>query len=98
MGMCKPSGGINSKVGKIGSLDAIGDPNTRTDLYNEQGELLQQRWYGPDGRAVLNRDWKHSDNNLKKPHKFPHDHPWDWTKRKARQDYDKNREIDTNYC
>ena len=97
MGMCKPSGGINSIVGKIGDLKRIGTPNSRTDLYNEQGELIQQRWYGPDGRAILNRDWKHKDKNPKKPHKFPHDHPWDWNQKIPRQDYDENREINTDY-
>lgn len=70
MGMCKPSGGIKAKIGKIGNLKAIGEPNTRIDLYNEKGELIQQRWYGPDVRAILNRDWKHKDNNPNKPHKF----------------------------
>ena len=98
MGMCKPSGGIKSRVGKIGDLKAIGEPNTRIDLYNEQGELIQQRWYGPDGRAILNRDWKHKDSNPKKPHKFPHDHPWDWNQKVPRLDYDENREINVDYC
>lgn len=81
MGMCKLSGGIKSKTGKIGDLKATGDPNSRIDLKNEQGELIQQRWYGPDGRAIWNRDWKHKDNNPQKPHKFPHDHPWDYSKK-----------------
>ena len=98
MGMCKPSGGIKSQVGKIGSLKANSDPNTRIDLYNEQGELIPQRWYGPDGFAVLNRDWKHPDKNLNKPHIFPHDHPWDWSKKVPRLKYDKNRKINTDYC
>ena len=97
MGMCKLSGGIKSETGKIGDLKATGDPNSRIDLKNEQDELLQQRWYGPDGRAILNRAWKHKDDNPKKPHKFPHDHPWDWNQKKPRQDYDENREINTNY-
>lgn len=65
MGMCKPSGGIKPMMGKIGDLPRIGTPNTRTDLYNEQGELIQQRWYGPDGRAIWNRDWKHKITILK---------------------------------
>lgn len=98
MGMCKPSGGIKSKAGRIGSLKAASDPNTRTDLFDENGKLIQQRWYGPDGRAIWNRDWKHLDNNPQKPHKFPHDHPWDWTKRKPRENYDDNRTIDNDYC
>ena len=97
MGMCKLSGGIKSKTGKIGDLKATGDPNSRIDLKNEQGELIQQRWYGPDGRAIWNRDWKHKDNNPQKPHKFPHDHPWDYSKKNPREDYDENRKINTDY-
>ena len=97
MGMCKPSGGIKSKTGKIGDLKATGDPNSRIDLKNEQGELIQQRWYGPDGRAILNRDWKHKDNNPQKPHKFPHDHPWDWNQKVPRLKYNENRGINTDY-
>ncbi len=50
--MCKPSGGINKSIGRLGSLNRRATPNTRADLYNENGELIQQRWYGPDGRAI----------------------------------------------
>ena len=67
------------------------------ELYDENGELLSQRWYGPDGRALLNRDWKHSDKGKEK-HKFSHDHPWDWSKNKPRGNYDQSREIDENFC
>ena len=42
--------------------------------------------------------YKVKDNNPKKPHKFPHDHPWDWNKKVPRQDYDENREINVDYC
>jgi len=96
MGMCKPSDGKTSITGKIGDLKAFGIPNTRIDMYDIFGKLIQQRWYGPDGRAIMNRDWKHNDPY--KIHKFLHDHPWDWTKKKSRQDYDEQREIDINYC
>ena len=97
MGMCKPSGGKFTQIGKIGDLKKDGVPNTRIDLFNKDGELIQQRWYGPDGRAVLNRDWKHS-NDPKKPHKFPHDHPWDWGQKKPRLKYEESREINSDYC
>ena len=98
MGMCKPSGGKFTKIGKIGELKSTGSPNTRIDLYDENGNLIQQRWYGPDGRAIWNRDWKHKDENPKKPHKFPHDHPWDWNKKIPRLKYDENREMNKDYC
>ena len=96
--MCKPSGGIKPQLGKIGSLKAYGDPNTRIDLYNIENpnELLQQRWYDLNGRAEMNRDWKHS--NKGEENKFPHDYPWDWTKKNPRLKYDPNREINNHYC
>ncbi len=96
MGMCQPSGGKYDQTGHIGSLKSTGEPNTRIDLKNEKNELIQQRWYGPDGRAIMNRDWKHPNKGGE--HKFPHDHPWDWTKKKPRLDYDENREQDNNFC
>ena len=40
MGMCKPSGGKMSQTGRIGSLKKEGMPNTRIDLFNENGEVL----------------------------------------------------------
>jgi len=97
MGMCKPSGGKFNTYGPYGRSikDAFGKPNSRTDYYDSvTEELLQQRWYGPDGKAILNRDWKHNDSN--KTHKFPHDHPWDWTKISPRQN--SLDEIDNNFC
>lgn len=98
MGMCKPSGGVKQKIGKIGSLKAYDDPNIRIDLYNENGELIQQRWFDSNGRAIWNRDWKHPNTNPKKPHKFPHDHPWNWNQKKPRLDYNENRDVNVDYC
>ena len=88
MGMCKPSGGINEPIyGKVGQNipGSFGPPNTRTDLYNIDNpkELLQQRWYGPDGRNLWDRDWKHNDSHHN--HTFPHDHYWDWIKPPGKQ-------------
>lgn len=96
--MCKPSGGIKSQMGKIGDLAPYGDPNSRIDLYNidNPNELLQQRWYDFNGKAEMNRDWKHSNKGGK--HKFPHDHPWDWTQKNPRAEYDEDREINNHYC
>ena len=95
MGMCKPS---NKSIGILGSLNRRATPYTRTDLYNDNGELVQQRWYGPDGQAIWNRYWKHPDSNPSKPHKFPHDHPWDWNQKFPRLKYDENRDINIDYC
>lgn len=60
--------------GKIGDLKVTGKPNSRIDLYNSNGVKIQSRWYGPDGKAVRNRDYKHGGNL-----EFPHDHIWNWS-------------------
>ena len=43
--------------------------------------------------AIWDRDWKHGDSN--NSHTFPHDHPWDWTKKNPRQ---KPVPKNDNYC
>ena len=105
MGMCKPSGGLNPRIfGKVGQniRDALGKPNTRTDMYDidNPNDLIQQRWYGPEGRAIWDRDWKHKTENPKNPHVYPHDHYWDWSKIKPRIAYKSKNEETTNinYC
>ena len=89
MGMCKPSGGIKIIYGKFGRniSDSSGAPNTRTDMYDidKPEDLLQQRWYGPDGKNLWERDWKHDDSHHN--HTFPHDHFWNWSKPPFRFDY-----------
>lgn len=106
MGMCKPSGGINEPVyGPFGNN--IKDieycaPNTRTDYYDEViGELLQQRWYDAEGKAIWDRDWNHNDSN--NTHAFPHDHYWDWEKNgehPPRPEYagSNGEKTNMNYC
>ena len=106
MGMCKPSGGINEPVyGPFGKniKDIEGcPPNSRTDYFDEAtGELLQQRWYDAEGKAVWDRDWKHNDS--RRTHKFPHDHYWDWEKNKGhppRIEYKgpNGEKTNKNYC
>ncbi|MDD4840064.1 MAG: hypothetical protein PHE93_05315 [Clostridia bacterium] len=76
------SGGV-FRIDDERSLSADGIPNSRTDLCNN-GKLIQSRWYGPDGKAVLNRDFEHQDAH--KNHIFPHDHKWDWSKVPPRQE------------
>ncbi|MDD4415110.1 MAG: hypothetical protein PHR14_11325 [Oscillospiraceae bacterium] len=86
MGMCQPSGGINpSIVGRVGQNipDNKGNPNSRTDMFDEYGDPIQSRWYGPDRHAIWDRDFQHHDN--RGTHKFPHDHSWDYSKKKPRQ-------------
>ena len=98
MGMCKPSGGVEPRVGRIGDLEIIGKPNSRADLSNKNGKLIQQRWYGPDGRAIWDRDWLHGGGE----HEWPHDHSWDWTDpkhpdRPAYEDINGNK-TNLDYC
>ena len=100
MGMCQPSGGKLDMFGKFGSNipDArYGKPNSRTDYYDEDtGELLQQRWYGPDGLAIWDRDWKHRDPFHN--HIFPHDHSWDWNRPPRKQRSKENLPMNPDYC
>ena len=57
------------------------------DMYDidKPEDLLQQRWYGPDGKNLWERDWKHDDSHHN--HTFPHDHFWNWSKPPFRFDY-----------
>ena len=82
--MCAPSGGITNEYGPYRhSLPVNGTPNSRTDYYDEEtGDLLQQRWYGPNGEAIWDRDLDHGNRHK---HTFPHDHSWDYSKDPPRQ-------------
>ncbi|MCL2234415.1 MAG: hypothetical protein FWC02_01900 [Firmicutes bacterium] len=96
MGMCSPSGGIEKVYGSYGRSigPIVGTPNSRTDFFDEvTGQLLQSRWYGPERWAVRDRDYDHNDS--KNTHEFPHDHRWDWTKKRPRQ---KDEAEDSNFC
>ena len=72
MGMCAPSGGIATTTGR--NQRPEGPPNSRRDLLNPDGTRRQSRWFGPDGRAIWDRDYIHSDTTG--THVFPHDHEW----------------------
>ncbi len=91
MGMCKPSGGIEATVGRLGSLPRKSTPNTRIDLYNNKGELIQQRWYGPDGWVIHNRDYNHG-------YPRPHDHYWTWDEIKGPQRSKDHSNKDNSFC
>ncbi len=97
MGMCKPSGGIKSVYGpaRKNIRERTSDFNSRIDYYDEKtGELLQQRWFGPNGYAIWDRDWKHGDAHHN--HFFPHDHSWDWSKKVPRDK--KFQKPNQDYC
>lgn len=91
MGMCKPSGGISKSVGRLGSLPRRSIPNTRIDLYDENGNLIQQRWYGPDGWVIHNRDYNHVFPR-------PPDHYWVWDNKNGHQRGKEHSNPDDNFC
>ena len=102
MGMCKPSGGKFDQYGpyrsNIKDIENM-TPNTRVDYYDENtGKLIQQRWFGPDGQAIWDRDWDHKNDHHN--HVFPHDHYWDFSKPpgKQRQEWKEGKEINEDYC
>ena len=63
-------------------LPTTASPNTSRVRRNENGDIIQRRFYGPDGRAIKNvdREAHHGAPN-------PHIHDWDWTKDPPRQPY-----------
>lgn len=67
-----PSGGVAKIKGKMGSLPRFGvKPNSRIDLYNEEGKRIQSRWFDSNGIAFRNRDYDYTGLC-----EFPHDHLW----------------------
>ncbi len=58
-------------VSSLKSLPPTGDPNSSQTLPNPDGTPKQKRWYGPDGKAVRDRDYNHPGDVP-----FPHDHEW----------------------
>jgi RHS repeat-associated protein len=65
------------------SLPTTGNANSSADLLDEDGNVVQRRYFGPDGRAVKDIDF--SDHGTPKQHpKVPHEHDWDWSKKPPR--------------
>ncbi|MFT9057379.1 MAG: hypothetical protein ABF449_12350 [Ethanoligenens sp.] len=54
------------------TLPPVGTPNSVGKQYDENGNLVCERFYGPDGKATKDRDYQHGGE-----HEFPHDHYWD---------------------
>lgn len=77
------SGGIIIMIGKIGDIPACNQtPNSRIDLFNKDGRLIQQRWFDEEGKAMKNRDWEHGSKGG--VHNFPHIHKWNWNNKTPR--------------
>ncbi len=57
-----------------GDLPIKGNPNTSRDKRGEKGKIIQRRFYGGDGKAIINIDYDHDHGAGK-----PHGNDWDWT-------------------
>ena len=61
----------DSNVVISSSLPYRGEPNSKDTLYNPDGSIKQERWYGPDRLPQRDRDYNHPGDMP-----FPHDHVW----------------------
>lgn len=59
---------------RSGDLPTTGNPNTSAEKRNKKGKVVQRRYYGGDGKAIINIDYDHDHGAGK-----PHGHDWDWT-------------------
>ncbi len=55
------------------------NPNTSISEYDRNGNIIRRRFYGGDGKAIKNIDYKPHHG-----HPVPHAHDWDWTKDRPR--------------
>ena len=56
-------------------LPATGSPGGFAEKLDSNGDLIQKRLYGKDGRAIKNIDYGHDHSGVGNPHA----HDWDWT-------------------
>jgi hypothetical protein len=59
------------------SIPRTAEPNSYTFRVNADGEVVQVRRYGPDGRAQFDIDFTNHGNPAAHPH-VPHQHDWSW--------------------
>jgi hypothetical protein len=59
---------------RTSELPTKGAPNSSRERLNDDGEIIQRRFYGGDGNAIINIDYDH-DHGAGKPHA----HDWDWS-------------------
>jgi len=62
-------------------LPSTGTPASVAEKKDASGNVIQKRYYGPDGRALKNIDYGHDHTGVGDPHA----HDWDWTKTPPRQ-------------
>ena len=65
-----------TEIGRCGSLKAKGTPNSSVDLKSGEGKMLQRRFYGEDGKVILDIVFSHGNGDG--THIFPHKHIWIW--------------------
>jgi Bacterial toxin 24 len=61
-------------MSRSGDLPTTGNPNSSKEKRDKKGNIVQRRYYGGDGKAILNIDFDH-DHGAGKPHA----HDWDLT-------------------
>jgi hypothetical protein len=59
---------------RVRDLPTLGNPNTSKVKRDRKRKIIQRRYYGADGKAIINIDYDH-DHGAGKPHA----HDWDWT-------------------
>jgi hypothetical protein len=60
-------------MSRSGDLPTTGNPNSSREKRDSKGKVIQRRYYGGDGRAIMNIDYDHDHGSGK-----PHAHDWDW--------------------
>jgi hypothetical protein len=61
-------------MARSGDLPTTGNPNSSKEKRDKKGKIIQRRYYGGDGKAIINIDYAHDHGAGK-----PHGHDWDWT-------------------
>jgi len=62
-------------------LPSTGPAGGTKEKLDEDGKIIQRRFYGADGRAEKNIDYGHDHTGVGDPHA----HDWDWSKNPPRQ-------------
>jgi hypothetical protein len=55
-------------------LPTTGNANTSREKRDKNPKVIQRRYYGGDGKAIINIDYDHDHGAG-----IPHGHDWDWT-------------------
>ena len=58
------------------SVDVFGNPNSSLDKVNEDGTLIQRRYYDSEGKVEFDTDFTDHGNSKEHPI-VPHVHTWD---------------------